>query len=339
MLNLAVLLTLSADLTPPPAAGAAYRQPQLAARGGFLAMTFGSGNQVFFASSANGGESFSEPVLVNSKGVLSLGHHRGPRIAITPKAIVISAVSGEKGMGRDGDILAWRSLDSGKTWSAASRVNDVEGSAREGLHSMAAGPDGALYAAWLDLRAKGTTLYGAASKDNGQTWSPNEIVYKSPETHICECCHPTVEFGADGTPLVMFRNWLAGSRDMYVVNTRTHKASKLGEGTWPLNACPMDGGGLAVSAKGIYAAWRRDGAVYWNELGKKEVELGKGKDPAIALSATGKPVVVWNGPEGLKTANKVLDPKGAFPSLAVAGNDVYAAWESQEKGIRVEKVN
>ena len=44
-------------------------------------------------------------------------------------------------------------------WNAQTRagvVNDVPDSAREGLHAMAADANGNLFAAWLDLRSKGT---------------------------------------------------------------------------------------------------------------------------------------------------------------------------------------
>src|SRR5207253_11399365 len=103
--------------------------------------------------------------------MLSLGRHRGPRIAITPSAIVISPVIGTKmPPGADGDLTAWHSADGGKTWSAGVTINDQPTSAREGLHAMASGGN-VLFATWLDDRAKGKRLYSATSKDNGATWS------------------------------------------------------------------------------------------------------------------------------------------------------------------------
>jgi hypothetical protein len=45
----------------------------------------------------------------------TLGMRRGPRIAVAPGAIVISAVVGEKGRGADGDLIAWRSVDGGRS--------------------------------------------------------------------------------------------------------------------------------------------------------------------------------------------------------------------------------
>src|SRR5207248_4727718 len=178
--------------------------------------------------------------------------HRGPRVAITPSAIVISAVTATKmPPGTDGDLKAWRSTDGGKTWSEGGRINDAVASAREGLHTMTAGADGLLFAAWLDDRAKTKKLYGAVSKDSGLTWSKNMLVYESPSGTICQCCHPTALIDAKGAIHVMWRNALEGARNMYVATSTDggatfHGVEKQGTGNWMLEACPMDGGGLAI---------------------------------------------------------------------------------------------
>ena len=259
---------------------------------------------------------------------MSLGRHRGPRVAISGGTIVISAAVGQHGMGKDGGILSYRSTDGGKTWSKPVRVNDVEGSAREGLHTMVSGPGGVLFAAWLDLREKGTRLYGAISRDAGATWSKNMLVYESPDGHICECCHPSAMIARDGSIHAMFRNWLGGSRDMYdavsPADGSTFKAQKLGQGTWPLNACPMDGGSIFEGG----SVWRRDGSVFFAANAKPEVELGKGKDPSATM-ANGELFAAWTEGTAIRTnSGKTLSEDGAF--VNVGGTDaVIAAWESK----------
>jgi len=324
---------------------AAYRQPQLAVDGQLVAVVFGAGNAVHFAASKDAGATFAAPVKVAEEGRLSLGRHRGPRIAISGRNIVISAIVGEKGGGADGDVRAWRSVDGGKTWSTGVRVNDVAGAAREGLHAMSAG-GGVIYAVWLDLRAKGTRLYGSISKDGGGTWSKNTLVYESPDGHICECCHPSVKVNAKGEIAVMWRNWLGGSRDMYVAwskdgGTTFAQAQKQGSGTWPLNACPMDGGDVAMGPGGkIWSAWRRDGSVFVAAPNGTEKLIAKGKDPAFALGKRG-PVVAWtDGGVRVFTAGasepELLDAAGAFVHLA-GDSEVFAAWESGA-GIKVSRI-
>src|SRR5947207_4902350 len=86
-----------------------YVQPQLAAHGDAVGVTFGAGNAIYFSGSRDRGRTFSEPVkVVDSATKISLGMHRGPRIAMTANAIVISASVQDQG-GRDGELTDWRS--------------------------------------------------------------------------------------------------------------------------------------------------------------------------------------------------------------------------------------
>src|ERR1039458_7335964 len=190
-------LMLAAQIAPQ-SADLPNRQPQLAYDGTRLGLAYGAGNSVFFAASTDSGKTWTKPVLVSTPGKLSLGMRRGPRIAMSPEAIVISAVAGPSGGGADGDLLAWRSVDGGKSWSAGKVINDVASAAREGLHAMVAGGNGVVFAVWLDLRQKGTRLYGSTSHDGGATWSPSVLVYESPSGTVCQCCHPSAAIDAQG---------------------------------------------------------------------------------------------------------------------------------------------
>ena len=287
-LILAAMLALNLGPMGPDAPA---REPQLAASGSTVALTFGAGSAIYFTVSHDAGRNFSAPVKVEQAGNLLLTHHRGPRIAISGKTIVISGITSKAansdqhahGAGPDGDLFVWRSADGGKTWSHAIRVNDVPNSPNEALHALAADAHGNLFLTWLDHRTgKGTTLYGARSADAGATWSKNFVVYQSPDGTICECCHPSAAFSPDGELVVMWRNWLGGSRDMYLSRSRAGAdfgpAEKLGTGTWKLKGCPMDGGGVVISQGRIFTAWRREGTVYLVEPGGQEVALGQGKD-------------------------------------------------------------
>src|SRR5690606_19480837 len=124
--------------------------------------------------------------------------------------------------------------------------NDVPKSAREGLHALAVGPEGQLYCVWLDLRNNEPEVFGSSSTDGGKTWSPNRLIYRSPDGNVCECCHPSVTFDSKGHLYVMWRNWLDGNRDLYWSLSKDggrtfSQAKKLGQGHWPLRNSPMDG--------------------------------------------------------------------------------------------------
>ena len=146
----------------------------------------------------------------------------------------------------------------------------------------------------------------------------------------------------------MFRNDLQGDRDMYLVNwnldKRLPEARKLGTGSWRIDACPMDGGGVAQRGSTIATAWRRDRTVYLDEPGQAEIPLGQGKDVALALPAKG-PYVAWTSSSGLELHRPgeqkptCLSVTGSFPVLtALSTGSVLAAWEQDGK-IQLQIVN
>lgn len=339
-LALLPLMTLT-----PADGGAPWRQPQLAMEGRTAIVVYGAGNTVFAAVSKDAGQTFGKPVQVGTAGEMALGRHRGPRAAISGKTAVITTIAGAKGKGQDGELYAWRSTDGGATWTGPKLVSDAPGAAREGLHALTAGPGGVFFTTWLDLRATGTRLMASISKDGGATWAANFPVYSSPDGHICECCHPSAAIAADGTIHVMFRNWLDGSRDIWLATSRdggkSFAAKKVGEGTWVLNACPMDGGGLGVKANGdVVTSWRRDKQIFWTDGTAFQAPQWAGKDSALALDAAGKPVLVWT--DGMRLmvydgAVKELAEHGGYGSVAASAAGVLAAWESGI-GIKVQRL-
>ena len=313
-------------------AGFVGKEPQVAASGARVFVACGNGDALFVLRSTDGGSSFSQPVALPTAGKLALGMRRGPRIALAGKTVVVSAIYGAKGGGADGELVSWRSTDDGQTWKGPSRVSDVPGAAREGLHAMTASSTGRLACAWLDLRGKGTEVWLSTSDDGGANWSKNALVYRSPSGTVCECCHPSVAFGKDGRVHVMFRNWLGGSRDMYLATSgdggKTFDAAeKLGAGTWPLNACPMDGGALAVRADGaVETVWRRGNKVFLCAPRKIERELGDGTQPWIASDGRTSRAVWLNAEGKVRATDGRTFSGGQDPVVASVAGRGLAFW-------------
>jgi hypothetical protein len=136
----------------------------------------------------------------------------------------------------------------------------------------------------------------------------------------------------------MFRNFLAGSRDMYLLKSTDGgqtfgKAEKMGQGTWKLNACPMDGGGIAMANDGtVSTVWRRADKLFIAQPEQPEREIGAGKNAKIVSTGKGDYVVfqrdgqVWAITPG--HTQPVSLGEGAYPKLTLLPNDqVLCLWE------------
>jgi hypothetical protein len=188
---------------------------------------------------------------------------------------------------------------------------------------------------WLDLREQKTQLCGAASNDGGATWH-ERLIYKSPDGPVCQCCQPQVTFDALSGLHVMWRNNLAGSRDMYLVNSKDNgrtfdRPVKLGLGTRPLDACPMDGGALAADRDGqVVTIWRRDKQLFRCVPGQAETSLGEGAQGWAATSPDGIYLIWTTGRTGRVLA---LTPNSDSPiELAEHGSHAVVAASPTGKG-------
>ncbi len=272
-------------LTATAAAAAEFpnaSQPQLAATtDGQVWLTFGRGQEIFVARSVDAGATFDTPMRVAALPSLMLGRRRGPRIAAHGDTITVTAMAGE--------LFSFCSKNAGKTWTGPVRVNDVPGSAREGLNGLAIAPDGRLFTLWLDLRGERTQLFSAESADGGATWSANRLVYRAPPGNtVCECCHPSAQFNARGDLAVMWRNAIDGVRNMWSAvrpagATAFGAPAQIGEGTWPLKACPMDGGAIVTDRETFRSVWMRAGDVYFCTPGASEEKVSVGGQPVAAF--------------------------------------------------------
>jgi hypothetical protein len=143
----------------------------------------------------------------------------------------------------------------------------------------------------------------------------------------------------------MWRNVLDGSRDFYAIRIKdgspAGEAAKQGTGTWKLNACPMDGGGIVARDGQLASAWRRESDIYLAEPGKPEIKLGAGKDVALAINQQGLHAI-WNAPEGITLFQSgqttKLAAKGGFPAIIRTGDGtMLAAWED-DAGIAIVRL-
>lgn len=309
---------------------------------GIIRMVYGDGEKIYCITSANNGSSFSNPVLVGQIDDIHLGHTRGPQIASSKNYTLVSAID------KDGAIHSYRlSHESGK-WTKLGNVNDKKESAVEGLMAVTADDGDNFYAVWLDIRMdKKNNIFFSSVNGKSSSWSKNLMVYKSPEGNVCECCKPNITAN-NGRVVIGFRNWLMGSRDIYyAVSTNKGKTfsapKKSGTGTWRLNACPMDGGGLAISENGLTStAWRRNSDVYYWAENQKEQRLGTGRDVSMAQNKNNT-FVSWQDKNKIKVMDLKKDKvseigNGISPRVyALDNGKVICVWED-DKTVRFKVI-
>ena len=298
-----------------------------------LHLVFGSGDSLLYSFSSNFGNSFSTPSLIAIVPNLAASHTRGPQIAsLNDNLIVITCNDA-------GNIFSFNK-EGGKGWVPSGKVNDVDTTAKENLIALSADKQTA-YAVWLDVRSNGKNkIYGSRSMDGGKTWLKNKMIYASPDSTVCECCKPSV-LVAGNNVTVLFRNWLSGNRDMYLIQSTNGgnnftDAKKLGANSWKLNGCPMDGGGLAIDKNGnINTVWRREDKIFTTLPGIPEKQLGVGKGCTIE-TINDKNIYAWtekNEVVMLKSdGKKIIIGKGNSPILkALDDKKVICIWEENKQ--------
>lgn len=295
-------------------------------------LVYGKGDSILYSSSSDKGETFSDPSLIAVLPKLAASHTRGPQIVLTNIGLALTACNSQ------GNIFSFVQSGS-KKWEATGRVNDVDTVAKENLMSLSA--DGQnVFAVWLDLRDKHNKIYGARSIDAGRSWKKNILIYASPDKTVCECCKPSVAIKGKNV-YVMFRNWLNGNRDLHLIQSTNGglnfgEAKKLGNGSWALNGCPMDGGGMAINKTGTpETVWNRKGAIYSCKPGEKEIEIGKGRSCAIE-TFDGKNIYAWveNGEVVVLNAQNIKKNlgKGQLPQIKALNNkDIICMWENNKQ--------
>ncbi len=190
-------------------------------------------------------------------------------------------------------------------------------------------------------------IYVSYSDDDGKTWSQSKLVYKSPDGSVCECCKPSITSDTKGEVYIMFRNNVAGSRDLHVTKSVDNGASfsepeKMGTGTWKINGCPMDGGGIIIDDNGVFnTVWQRDGEVFMANSNTNEQQLGFGRSPSISSNANKTNIVFTMGEDIMTTDSKLALPEkigtGSFPKVISTENGAIYFWVG-EAGIQYKRI-
>jgi hypothetical protein len=118
--------------------------------------------------------------------------------------------------------------------------------------------------------------------------------------------------------------------------TSFEQAQKLGTGSWKLNACPMDGGGLAINTNGkVQTIWKREGNIFTAVPGIPEIEIGKGRNCTIE-TVNNENIYAWSNNNEIvymkENGPKKMLGKGSLPVLKVLDDEhVICVWENEKQ--------
>lgn len=315
----------------------------------------------------------SPPVmLADSLGPIAPQGEAPPKLTFAPDGTMHALYVVQRVIpGRRFPASALRAVHSrdGVTWSAPVTITDDSldfGS--HNFHSLHAGADGVVYAAWLDGRAGKSAAWVASSRDGGQHWSANVRIAP---TEACPCCRTAMTTGPDGRLYVAWREVFPGSeRDIVIATSLDQGATffapvRVHDDRWVYDGCPHAGPSLAADARGrVHIAWwtgkegragiwyaRSDngGASFGDPVAIDVAPHSRPSHAQVALSPGGDTVVVaWddglakvpairvrvsrNGGGRFGTPIVVSDQAMAasFPVLALREGEVTVAWSQLE---------
>ena len=262
---------------------------------------------VFYVRSADGGETFSNPLRVNSEagGALVVGAVRGPQMAVGRNGRVHVAWNGsgrakEKSPVAGAPMLYTRRNDAGDAFEPQRNLMTRSGHL-DGGGSIAADDGGHVYVAWHGVADKNETesarrVWLARSDDEGKTFS-RESSADVPAVGACACCAVQLFTAADASPRVLFRSATESvHRDMYLLAFDPPGLRKLSE--WRIGTCAMS---TAASA-GDRLAWESRDRILFATAGEmtKFQSIGKEnpKHPALAVAADGTFLLAWTEKTG-----------------------------------------
>ncbi len=170
--------TESVRFEPRPRAVSAGRDPVIHVRAsGAVSLLKVDGGNLYLETSHDGGDSFEEPVRVNSTdGEVSSHGESSPRMAIRSRGEFYVLWQARKQGGEASELHFARSTGWGESFTKSIVVDPTSPS--QSFFNLALSPQGIVYAAWLDGRDRGegkagsSAVYLARSVNKGVSFEP-----------------------------------------------------------------------------------------------------------------------------------------------------------------------
>ncbi|HIF97279.1 MAG TPA: hypothetical protein EYQ54_09695 [Myxococcales bacterium] len=239
----------------------------------------GTDTDIFFATSADDGATWSAPGLLSDTATAGTGLDQYPKIAYGGGTYVVAWHSAENvlGAGFDTDIFVATSADGGQTWGNTALLNTNGGSdsQTDAWVQLASDPSGTWVAVWnsredLDLVA-GTDydIFVAMSEDAGANWTGPELLNSNAIGDSYTDSNPRIVSNQQG-------GWVA---------------------TWYRQGGPSGTDGDIWGALSGHQGLNWTAATLFNDYG--QTDSGQDIPPAIASDGNGHWVAAWQSYENL----------------------------------------
>ena len=213
---------------------------------------------LFMSKTKNIGDSFSNPIIVNSeKDEVSAHGENGPKLKQGKGRGIFAAWIGKR------DIKFARSMNFGKSFEPALRVNDDQGKASQSFFAMDVSPNGKVFLSWLDGRDKklgkpGTSsVYIARSVNQGKSFEKNIKI----SGDVCPCCRVALAFGDNGEVFASWRHVYKDNERIMVVATSLDGGEtwgdpvKITKAGWKINGCAHSGSTMKYVGGKLFISW------------------------------------------------------------------------------------
>ena len=287
---------------------------------GNLHLAYVAGNDVYYAKSSDHGETFGQPIRVNSEAGFAFGGaFRGPDLAIgkddTVHVVWYNAGYQQKRPQHEWGVNYSKMAKSGQ-FEATRNLNQKPSD----NFSIAANAKGDVAVVWM---AGG--IFVNWSQDGGTQFSAPLDLKIDP----CECCGSRASFTADGTLNVLFRDKAKNERDTYLAmltrGAPTIRRVRVSEMDWHIDLCPMTGCFLSSAQHGLIAGWETKGSIYFARLDSQGRNLSggemlvskNGRYPVALVAPDGTALVAWKHGKKLEwqlfdSANKPIAERSTY---------------------------
>ena len=265
-----------------------------------------------YAISTNEGKTFSAPVEIPGSSNIHPHGENLPKVIVTATGEIFAAWGTANPNPKNkyaGAVYYARSVDKGKTWTAALPITSDSSSYDQRYFDMALLPGGDVAIVWLDNRKQwkkeGSGLFYAVAKKN--TGFRDERLISGP---CCQCCRTDLYVDKKQNLHVLYRAIINDSiRDMvHIVSTDQGKtfspAKRISQDNWVISGCPHTGPAMTETSHGAHFTWFTAGGgpgIYYNQsfnngksFTKRElVSGGSAKHSQLTTLSSGHVVIVW----------------------------------------------